>query len=119
VWHGVILYDIDRLNYPREVYMIGASIVYLLIGLLVSWAYSLKFIQLLTKNPFLKGIISGGLCGFFIYLTCIIVGISFSKVMTMKYILVDVSWQMLEQAAGGIAVALVHFYIPDFYKAKD
>lgn len=112
LWHGWVLNDLNRLSFPVELFLIVASIVYLTIGFVVSKLYDARFIEKYNKRLFLKGFIIGALSGLFVFMITIVTGVSFSKVMSVEYILLDVSWQIIEQSIGGIAIAVIHFYVP-------
>lgn len=109
VWHGVILNDYDRLNYPKSFYLTIAAFVYLFLGALVTRAYSSEIIKKITSAPLAKGLLSGAICGVVIYLIALVIGISFSSTISMKYIIVDLTWQAIEQSIGGLVVG--YYYI--------
>lgn len=108
VWHGVILNDYERLSYPKEIFLSIASVVYLVIGAIVAHAYSGDYFKKIIKSPLLRGLITGGICGFTIYLVSLVVGITFSSSLSLKYIIVDLTWQAIEQGVGGFVVGYVH-----------
>ena len=111
LWHGVFLNDFSRITYPKAIFFIVASVVYLTIGFIIAKAYEIKYESLLQKKPRLKGTLTGAICGLLIYLITMVVGISFSKTMTTEYLLIDLGWQMLEQAIGGFAVGVTHIIL--------
>ena len=108
VWHGVILNDIDRLTYPKEIYLAGSIITYLILGFLVTQIFMMKF---LARKPFMRGIVSGVVLGVATYIVSLVIGVSFSTTLTTEYILVDLLWQAIEQMFGGIIVAFVYISI--------
>jgi hypothetical protein len=113
LWHGVLLNDFSMLNYPLGIFLLFASIVYLVTGALVAKVYTLEMFDRFTKHPFLKGLLSGALCGLLLYMISLVIGISFTKSITMQYMLIDITWQMIEQAIGGFVVGLVHVFVWD------
>jgi len=112
-WHGIFFNDLSRLSYPITIFYIFAPIAYVFISIIVITVFRLDIVGFISNNILLQGFISGVICGFFIYVVTVIIGVSFSKVMTMKNILVDVLWQMLEQGVGGIAASFVYILIPN------
>jgi hypothetical protein len=113
LWHGLLLNDLRMLSYPLGLFLLFASVVYLIAGAVVSKAYSIEVFSRITKHPFLRGLLSGSVCGLLFYIIALVVGISFSKNITMQYMLIDISWQMIEQAIGGFIVGLVHIFVWD------
>lgn len=113
-WHGVFLTDYSRLSYPQEVFLIFASIVYLFLGFVVTKAIDLKFLEeRFKRKPVLRGLISGAICGLGFFLIATVVGVSFSTGSNLENLLLDVIWQIIEQAVGGVAVGVVHIFVFD------
>lgn len=113
LWHGIFLNDFERLNYPKEIFLTGAIVVYLILGFLLTKIFIMKFPKSIAKRPFLRGIISGVLLGVSTYLFALVIGVSFSSSLTPEYILFDIMWQAFEQSVGGIVVAMVYISIYD------
>lgn len=111
VWHGVFLNDFERLNYPKEIFLTGSVITYLILGFLVTQIYLMKFPKAIARKPLTRGIISGVLLGIATYVVALVIGVSFSTTLTTEYILFDLLWQAVEQMAGGITVAFVYISI--------
>ncbi len=111
VWHGVVLNDFERLSYPKEIYLTGSVITYLILGFLVTQLFLMRFPKNIARKPLLRGIISGVLLGIAIYVVSLVIGVSFSSALTTKYILFDLLWQTFEQMCGGITVAFVYISI--------
>lgn len=111
LWHGVFLNDLQRISYPKEIFLTGASITYLILGFSVTKIYLLQFPKIIAARPFLRGLLSGAFLGVATYLVALVVGVSFSSELTLQYILFDLLWQMAEQSFGGITVAFVYIYI--------
>lgn len=103
LWHGLLLNDFDRIAYPQPTFLTLAAVAYLFIGLIVVVA-NLFIEQQNVKEPkyILRGLYTGALCGLFIYLIAFVLGISFNSSPKPEYILFDLSWQIVEQAAGGV-----------------
>lgn len=114
VWHGLFLTDFARLSYPKEIFLIFSSLVYLIIGFVVSKAIDAKLLEnVFKRNSLLKGLISGAVCGFAFFLMATVVGVSFSAGSRIQNLLLDVSWQVIEQAIGGLVVGIVHIFVFD------
>lgn len=108
LWHGVFLNDFERLSYPKEIFLTGSVITYLILGFLVTKIFLMKF---LLKKPLIRGIFSGALLGMATYIVSLVIGVSFSTSLTTEYILFDLLWQAVEQMSGGITVAFVYISI--------
>ena len=101
------------LNYPLSLFLLFASVVYLVAGAFVAKVYTLEIFSRFTKHPFLKGLLSGSVCGILLYLISLVIGVSFSRSITMQYMLIDITWQMIEQGLGGLVVGVVHAFVWD------
>ena len=113
LWHGIFLNDLERLSYPKEIFLTGSIITYLILGFLVTKIYLLKFPREISKKPLVRGIISGALVGISTYMVALVIGVSFSNELTPQYIFFDMAWQAVEQTFGGITVAFVYIWIYD------
>lgn len=111
IWHGVVLNDFERLVYPREIFLTGSIITYLILGFLVTRMFLMQFPKQLATKPLLRGMLSGALLGLATYIVTLVVGVSFSTTLTTQYILFDMCWQAIEQMMGGITVAFVYISI--------
>jgi H+/Cl- antiporter ClcA len=112
LFHGVFLTDYSRLSSPKGMFLFVSAIAYILIGFLVAKSVGLPFIsEKFNKNPLLQGVIGGAICGFSIFLTSLVIGISFDTKTDFKNLILDVSWQMIEQIIGGITFCLVQKFI--------
>lgn len=111
LWHGVILNDFARLQYPKEIFLTGSVITYLILGFLVTKIFLMKFPAAIAKKPLTRGMISGALLGIATYIVTLVVGVSFSTTLKTEYILFDMAWQAVEQMIGGITVAFIYISI--------
>lgn len=111
-WHGVVLTDLDEIHIPVMLYLILAGLVYLIIGLgmtaAVHQAILHEWISLKRGFPFMSMLL-GASIGFVVYLLVFIFGVSFAK-HGLEHVLVDIIWQMVEQALGGLMVSLGIIY---------
>ena len=111
LWHGVFLNDLQRLSYPKEIFLTGSIITYLILGFLVTKIYLMNYPKTIAKKPLVRGLISGALLGICTYIVSLVVGVSFNNQLTPEYILFDLLWQTIEQTFGGVAVAFVYIWI--------
>ena len=107
LWHGVFLNDLQRLPYPKEIFLTGSAVTYLILGFLITKIYLLNFPKNIARQPLLRGLISGSVLGVCTYVVALVVGVSFSNKLTPTYILFDILWQTFEQTVGGITVTVV------------
>jgi H+/Cl- antiporter ClcA len=114
VWHGMVLTDFSRLSYSRHLFLFFAAIVYLMIGFVVAKSIDFKILEKKFKHkPVLRGAISGAICGIAFFLIATVVGVSFSTGSKLENMLLDVTWQTIEQMIGGAVVGLTHFFVFD------
>lgn len=114
IWHGVFLTDFSRLTYPKEIFLIFAVFVYLILGFLVAKAIDVKLLEnKFKRKPVLKGLISGASLGFTLFVMTYVLGVTFSTGSKIENILLDGCWQTIEQGIGGVVVGLAHFFVFD------
>ncbi len=109
-WHGIFLNDLDNINFPKAVFMGLAALVYLVISYIMYRAYSSKLLSRISSY-FLKGILVGAVLGFVLFAVVTVLGISFTKHITLTYLLADCAWQVIEQCFGGIIICVCQFLI--------
>lgn len=114
VWHGLVLTDFSRLSYSKHLFLFFAAIVYLIIGFVVSKSIEFKILEKhFKRKPVIRGAISGAICGLAFFLIATVVGVSFSTGSRLENMLLDVSWQIIEQTVGGVVVGLTHIFVYD------
>ncbi|MDQ3110735.1 MAG: hypothetical protein M3R17_12650 [Bacteroidota bacterium] len=111
IWHGVVLYDYAQITYPLGIYLTASAIAYLFIGFLVNRAFVIPFFDRISRHPLLRGPAIGFACGMLVYIVATVVHVTFNKDMELKYFLLDVTWQGIEQAFGGFVVGLVYMFV--------
>ena len=111
LWHGIFLNDLQRLSYPKEIFLIGSIITYLILGFLVTKIYQMKFPVSIARKPIVRGLISGAFLGIATYIVALVIGVSFNNEAKVEYILFDLLWQTVEQTFGGIAVGLIYIWV--------
>lgn len=103
-WHGIILNDFKNINYNFILFVVLAVVVYIVIALALNFViYYIK----VGENIFVKPLLAGAAFGFFIYLVVFVMGLSY-HVRGIEHIVIDFSWQMVEQAMGALAVAFCY-----------
>jgi hypothetical protein len=114
IWHGLFLTDFSRLSYPKELFLVFAAFVYLIIGFVMAKAIDVKLLENhFKRKPIIKGAVTGAALGFTLFIISTVVGVSFSTGSKLENLLLDVCWQVIEQSVGGVAVGLAHFFIFD------
>ncbi|MDF2436424.1 MAG: hypothetical protein K0Q95_800 [Bacteroidota bacterium] len=114
VWHGLVLTDFSRLSYSKHLFLFFAALVYIMIGFVVSKAIDIKILEKnFKRKPIVRGLISGAMCGVAFFLVATVVGVSFSTGSKLENMLLDVTWQTIEQSIGGVVVGLVHLFVYD------
>jgi hypothetical protein len=114
VWHGVILNDYAILAYPFQIYLVSAAIVYLVIGFLLTRIFIAEFLDKISIKAIPRGLASGAALGIIVYMVALVVGVTFNYGMDIKYLLLDVAWQAVEQCFGGLVVGLVYIFVFEF-----
>ena len=100
LWHGVLLNDLSRVNYSIDFFLLLVAIVYFVISFVLT--FLIHFLEQFGKNKVRRGLMIGMPMGIFIYLITFVFGISFYSNPTLNHILFDLSWQVIEQALGGV-----------------
>ena len=113
LWHGMFLTDFMNLAYPKEIFLVVASCVYLLAGFALNKVYEIKMLAGFHRKPVLRGMIAGAMLGVIIFMVTTVMGVSFSGTRTIADLLLDISWQTVEQALGGAVVGVVHILVFD------
>jgi hypothetical protein len=114
VWHGVILTDFSRLSYSKHLFLFFAALVYLMIGFVSAKAIDAKTLEKQFKRkPVVRGMITGAALGIAFFLVATVVGVSFSTGSKLENMLLDVTWQIIEQTIGGVVVGLAHIFVYD------
>ena len=114
VWHGILLTDFSRLTYSKHLFLFFAAVVYIILGFVVSMAVDSKVLDKhFKRRPVIRGAISGAVCGVALFMIATVVGISFSTGSKLENMLLDITWQVIEQTLGGIVAGLTHVFVYD------
>lgn len=111
LWHGLFLNDFAQMNYPKQVFFVIAILVYLIISAGIAIVYSHPKLDIYKKQPLQKGLIIGAAFGFALYMITLVIGVSFTRTMTMGNIMLDCLWQMIEQSFGGAIVGIASVFV--------
>ena len=114
LWHGVLLNDYVHIKYPLWLYFLLAGVVYLFIGLMLTYLYHYTH----SHKMQYKGAMMGACLGFFIYLIAFVLGVSFNQ-NSVHHIVVDFIWQMVEQGIGGSAVGFIFGFLTHMHKIEQ
>lgn len=112
VWHGVVLTDIADMSMALGTYFTLTSIAYVVIGLTMTlvmhFLIARKWISLKVGFT-VKAMAVGALFAFPVYLGALVLGFS-SASRGVDHMVVDLVWQVVEQAMGGLLVSLGIIY---------
>jgi CDP-diglyceride synthetase len=111
-WHGVFLNDFKKISFPFTWLIIFTSIAYITISFVLYAVYESKPMKN-VYNFFFRGILSGALVGFIIFVISTVVTISISRNLSAEHLMLDCVWQMTEQTIGGILLAVVKVFVAD------
>ena len=103
--------DYSMINYPLGIYLVSASVVYLVIGFLLNRIFVAEFLDRFTEKPIVRGLFSGIALGIIVYMVALVVGVTFTQGLELKYLVFDIVWQTIEQCVGGLVVGLVYFWV--------
>jgi hypothetical protein len=110
-WHGVVLTDFSRLNYPKPIFLAISIVVYLVIGFALSLLVLRVKSERFKRKPIQKALIISSGSGVCFYLIALVVGVSFMKQVSLPFILIDLAWQTIEQSLGGLVIGLSYLLI--------
>lgn len=99
LWHGILLNDLSRVSYSINVFLMIVAVVYFVVAFFLT--FLTHFLTQFGKNEVRRGILVGMPMGLFIYLIAFVFGISFYSNPTLGHIVLDLSWQVVEQGLGG------------------
>lgn len=105
LWHGVFLNDFKRIQFPLAWFVTFAAGTYLILGAGLYFLYESRLMKRF-KNFLLRGLLSGAIAGFSVFMVATIVNISLTKHLSPQHLLIDAAWQISEQILGGMIVVL-------------
>lgn len=117
-WHGVILNDFKRLNFPLTVFIVFASITYLILGAGMFFLFESSLLKYF-HNFFVRGIVTGIVGGISLFMIVTVINISLTKDLNPTHLLVDCMWQIAEQTVGAIILVLFKILIRDKVTAEE
>lgn len=107
-WHGMVLNDFVRISYPKDVFLLLISVIYLGVGFVIT---ILTYVLKRAKNSFKYGIVVGAVFGVGLYLIAFVLGISFNAIVSLKMIAFDLGWQVFEQSFGGLVCGWTYRFL--------
>ena len=116
IFHGMLTNDILKLTIPKTLFLSVAAVVYLVVAFGMSLLYKSTSLKKNIKHPYKRSLLIGILTALFMYGVAFTVGISFSFKVTMFNLLVDVSWQLIEQSIGAFFIAVANTF---FYREEE
>jgi hypothetical protein len=119
VWHGIVLFDYEQIKYPLYIYFTAAAIAYFCIGFIVSRAFLLPSLDKVSRHPLLRGPAVGFAVGVLVYIIATAVHVTFNTDMDLKYLLLDITWQGIEQAFGGLMVGFIYIWVYEHYPVEE
>ncbi|MGE0568009.1 MAG: hypothetical protein AB7O73_08665 [Bacteroidia bacterium] len=111
-WHGVFLNDFKKINFPITWLIVFTSVAYITISFVLYLVFESKPLKNIYSF-FVRGIVSGAVTGAIIFMVSIVVTISISKSLSPKHLMLDFTWQMIEQIIGGLLLATIKVFVPD------
>jgi uncharacterized membrane protein len=112
LWHGLALTDLSELKISLNTYFLLIGFAYLIVGLglvlVVRLCIVREWITLKWGFPW-KGMAIGSVAGLVVYLIILVSGLSFAS-HGLQHVAVDIVWQVIEQAVGGLMVSLGIIY---------
>lgn len=110
-WHGIFLNDLSRITVSKPLFLFLAALVYLAISFVVYRTFESKTLSSKIHSPLLKGLVSGICIGFIMFAVVFVLGVSFTKTMSLTYLIADFSWQIIEQILGGVIIGFGKMFI--------
>lgn len=118
-WHGIYLDEIRGISYSKTLFYIFAAFTYLVISFLLYKIYELKLLKKIFTNIFIRGLVAGVLMAGVVFVITHVTDVGFGKSVTLKHLILDASWQTVEQCIGGFIVALGQLFIYDPVLEED
>jgi hypothetical protein len=118
-WHAMVLTDFQSLKINKTFFIIISTIAYIAIGFVLVKIYTLPILKKEIHNKFLRGIVCGSSVGLLLIIVVTVLGISFTKDLTIANLALDFSWQTFEQLLGGFVIATCDHFIFEPFKAHE
>lgn len=110
LWHGVFLNDFKRIQFPLFWFQVFAAFTYLLFGIALYLLFESSLMKK-VRNLALRGVVSGFILGFTVFMVASIVNISLTRHLSINHLMVDCVWQIAEQIIGGMVLVLLKVLI--------
>lgn len=110
LWHGVFLNDFKRVQFPISWLITFAVFTYLILGAGTYFLYESRLMKSF-RNFILRGIICGGLAGLSLFMIATIVNLSLTRHLSIQHLMIDCTWQIVEQISGSMVIVLFKIFI--------
>ncbi|MCC6372437.1 MAG: hypothetical protein IT236_15640 [Bacteroidia bacterium] len=109
-WHGVFLNDLKRIQFPLSWFITFAAFTYLILGAGIFFLFESRLLKS-VRNFIIRGLYTGLIAGFTLFMMATIVNISLTKHLSMQHLMIDCLWQMTEQMIGAMVVVALKIAI--------
>lgn len=110
LWHGVFLNDFKRIQFPLPWFVTFAALTYLILGSGIYLLFESRLMKR-VRNFFVRGVLSGLIGGFTLFMVATIVNISLTSKLSLQHLFIDCLWQMSEQVIGAMVIVLLKIFI--------
>lgn len=110
LWHGVFLNDLKRIQFPISWFITFAAVTYLVLGAGMYFLFESRLLKS-VKNFLVRGLFCGLTTGLTVFMMATIVNISITKQLSINHLLIDCSWQVIEQMLGAMVVVVLKIVI--------
>jgi hypothetical protein len=112
LWHGKFLNDFKRIQFPIAYFVTFAAFTYMVLGAGIYFLFESRLMKR-VGHLFLRAVVTGFIAGLSVFMIATIVNISLTSRLSVHHLLIDCSWQILEQVVGGMVVLLFKIFIHD------
>ena len=111
-WHGIFLNDLKRIQFPITWFIMFAAFTYLIFGAGIYLLFESQIMKNI-RSVFVRGLTCGVIAGFSLFMIATVVNISLTQHLSVQHMLVDCSWQIVEQTVGAMVVVILKGLIHD------
>lgn len=116
IWHGIILTDYVRLNI-KKAKLLGLSSLYsFILAFIMVKVFEFDILErYFSRQPLFRGLLVGAVTGLIYYFVSTFFHFSFNTSTTSFSRMIDIGYQVFEQAIGGFVIGMVFiaFFDPD------
>jgi hypothetical protein len=116
-WHGSVLNDFIRLDVNLNLFYFLSAVSYFILGLAIMFFHRMEFF-IYNFPLWIRIILIGMMVGFAAYAISVVLPVSVNRTLNVKYVMLDLIWQIFEQVIGSLVyyfsyVAISFFYHPE------